>query len=129
MSTEYIATGRRKTSVARVRMTEGTGTITINRLDADKYLTRDTLVMVVRQPLEVLGQVDQYDIKVNVHGGGKAGQAGAIRHGIARALNAANEENRPTLKAAGYLTRDARMVERKKPGQPGARKKFQFSKR
>jgi small subunit ribosomal protein S9 len=110
-------------------MTEGTGTITINRLDADKYLTRDTLVMVVRQPLEVLGQVDQYDIKVNVHGGGKAGQAGAIRHGIARALNAANEENRPTLKAAGYLTRDARMVERKKPGQPGARKKFQFSKR
>jgi len=129
MSTVYIATGRRKTSVARVRMTEGTGTITINKLNADNYLTRDTLVMVVRQPLEALGQVDQYDIKVNVHGGGKAGQAGAIRHGIARALNAANEENRAVLKAAGYLTRDARAVERKKPGQPGARKKFQFSKR
>jgi len=129
MSTIYTATGRRKTSVARVRMTEGTGTIAINRLNADNYLTRDTLVMVVRQPLEALGQVDQYDIKVNVHGGGKAGQAGAIRHGIARALNAANEENRAVLKAAGYLTRDARAVERKKPGQPGARKKFQFSKR
>ncbi len=129
MSTVYTATGRRKTSVARVRLTEGTGKITINKLDIDSYLQRETLSMVVRQPLVTLEQVDQYDISVNVHGGGKAGQAGAIRHGIARALNAANEENRPALKSGGYLTRDSRAVERKKPGQPAARKKFQFSKR
>ncbi len=129
MSTVYIATGRRKTSVARIRMTEGSGKIIINKLDIDTYLLRETLTMVVRQPFEALGQSEQYDVAVNVHGGGKAGQAGAIRHGIARALNAANEENRPVLKSAGYLTRDSRAVERKKPGQPGARKKFQFSKR
>lgn len=129
MSTVYTATGRRKTSVARVRLTEGTGKITINKLDIDSYLQRETLTMVVRQPLVALEQVDQYDVAVNVFGGGKAGQAGAIRHGIARALNAANEENRPVLKSGGYLTRDSRAVERKKPGQPSARKKFQFSKR
>lgn len=129
MSTVHTATGRRKTSVARVRLTQGTGNITINRQSASDYLTRDTLVMIVRQPLEALGQAKQYDVLVNVHGGGKAGQAGAIRHGIARALNALNGDNRPTLKAAGYLTRDPRAVERKKPGQPRARKKFQFSKR
>lgn len=129
MSTEYTATGRRKTSVARVRLSAGSGKITINKREAADYLMRETLVMVIRQPLISLEQGEAYDIRVNVKGGGLSGQAGAIRHGIARALNEVNADNRPTLKAAGYLTRDARMVERKKPGQPGARKKFQFSKR
>ena len=129
MSTEYTATGRRKTSVARVRLSAGSGKITINKREAADYLMRETLVMVIRQPLISLEKGEAYDIRVNVKGGGLSGQAGAIRHGIARALNEVNADNRPTLKAAGYLTRDARMVERKKPGQPGARKKFQFSKR
>ncbi len=129
MSTEYTATGRRKTSVARVRLSAGSGKITINKREAADYLMRETLVMVIRQPLISLEQGEAYDIRINVKGGGLSGQAGAIRHGIARALNEVNAEHRPTLKAAGYLTRDARMVERKKPGQPGARKKFQFSKR
>lgn len=129
MSTEYTATGRRKTSVARVRIAQGSGKITINKREAADYLMRETLVMTIRQPLVALEKADQYDIKVNVRGGGLSGQAGAIRHGIARALNEASADHRPALKSAGYLTRDARMVERKKPGQPGARKKFQFSKR
>ncbi len=129
MSTVYSTTGRRKTAIARVRMFEGKGKITINKRDAADYLMRETLVMIVKQPLELLDVTSKYDIAVNVRGGGLAGQAGAIRHGIARALNAAADDNRPVLKKAGYLTRDARMVERKKPGQPGARKRFQFSKR
>ncbi|MDH5527672.1 MAG: 30S ribosomal protein S9 [Nitrospirota bacterium] len=129
MSTVYTATGRRKTAVARVRIQPGKGNITINKRSALDYLMRETLVMVVRQPLELTDQTEQFDISVNVRGGGLAGQAGAIRHGITRALMEADADLRPTLKAAGYVTRDSRMVERKKPGQPGARKKFQFSKR
>jgi len=129
MSNVIMSTGRRKTSVARVRMTPGTGKITVNRRDVSDYMMRETLVMVVRQPLVTTEQNDAFDISVNVHGGGLSGQAGAIRHGIARALNKADESLRPAMKAAGYMTRDSRKVERKKPGQPGARKKFQFSKR
>ncbi|MFQ5507793.1 MAG: 30S ribosomal protein S9 [Leptospirillia bacterium] len=125
----HIATGRRKTSIARVRLREGNGTITINKRPAPDYLMRETLVMTVRQPLELLEVGDKYDVSVNVRGGGLSGQAGAIRHGITRALMLADADNRPPLKAAGYVTRDSREVERKKPGQPGARKKFQFSKR
>jgi small subunit ribosomal protein S9 len=129
MSTEYIATGRRKTAVARVRLAPGTGKVTINKRDVDAYMMRETLVRTVRQPLDLLGQADRFDVRVNVRGGGLAGQAGAIRHGITRALVQVQESFRPLLKKEGYLTRDPRAVERKKPGQPGARKKFQFSKR
>lgn len=129
MATEYIATGRRKTSVARVRLTTGSGKITINKREADAYLMRETLVRTVRQPFHLLGQEDQFDVKVNVRGGGLAGQAGAIRHGITRALIRFKEDFRQPLKKEGYVTRDPRAVERKKAGQPGARKKFQFSKR
>jgi small subunit ribosomal protein S9 len=129
MSTEYTATGRRKTSVARVRLAPGTGKVTINHRDAADYLMRDTLVRTVMQPLALLEQADRYDVKVNVRGGGLAGQAGAIRHGLTRALMRVDEGNRTALKREGYVTRDPRQVERKKPGQPGARKKFQFSKR
>ncbi|MDH4228761.1 MAG: 30S ribosomal protein S9 [Nitrospirota bacterium] len=129
MSTVYSAIGRRKTAVARVRILAGSGNVTINKRPAADYLMRETLVTIVRQPLELTGQGGSYDVLVNVRGGGLAGQAGAIRHGITRALMAADEALRPPLKAAGYVTRDSRMVERKKPGQPGARKKFQFSKR
>jgi small subunit ribosomal protein S9 len=129
MATEYIATGRRKTSVARVRMAPGSGRITINKREAADYLMRETLVRTVRQPFDVLGQEGQFDVRVNVRGGGLAGQAGAIRHGITRALLQVQDSYRPPLKKAGFITRDPRAVERKKPGQPGARKKFQFSKR
>jgi len=129
MATEYIATGRRKTSVARVRMAPGSGRITINKREAADYLMRETLVRTVRQPFDVLGQEGQFDVRVNVRGGGLAGQAGAIRHGITRALLQVQDSYRPPLKKAGFVTRDPRAVERKKPGQPGARKKFQFSKR
>ncbi|MDH5454107.1 MAG: 30S ribosomal protein S9, partial [Paracoccaceae bacterium] len=115
MSTVYTATGRRKTAVARVRIQPGKGNITINKRSALDYLMRETLVMVVRQPLELTDQTEQFDISVNVRGGGLAGQAGAIRHGITRALMEADADLRPTLKAAGYVTRDSRMVERKKP--------------
>jgi small subunit ribosomal protein S9 len=129
MSTEYMATGRRKTAVARVRMAPGTGKVTINKRDVDAYMMRETLVRTVRQPLELLGQADRFDVRVNVRGGGLAGQAGAIRHGITRCLLQVQDTYRPQLKKAGFITRDPREVERKKPGQPGARKKFQFSKR
>lgn len=129
MSTEYTATGRRKTSVARVRLTPGTGKVTINRRDVADYLMRETLVRTVLQPLALLEQAERYDVKVNVRGGGLAGQAGAIRHGLTRALMQADEGHRIALKREGYVTRDPRQVERKKAGQPGARKKFQFSKR
>jgi len=129
MSTEYIATGRRKTAVARVRLAAGTGKVTINRRDVAAYLMRETLVRTVLQPLDLLEQASRYDVQVNVRGGGLAGQAGAIRHGITRALMQLDADHRPALKRAGFVTRDPRAVERKKPGQPGARKKFQFSKR
>ncbi len=128
-TTVYIGTGRRKSSVARVRLTPGKGSIIVNGRDYKDYLCRDTLATVVIQPLNTIEAVDKYDITVNVNGGGLTGQAGAIRLGIARALLQVDIDFRPSLKAAGFLTRDARKVERKKYGQPGARKRFQFSKR
>lgn len=126
---QYYATGRRKTAAARVFLRPGTGKITVNSREAKDYLHRPTLEMVVRQPLQVANAVDTYDIWVTVRGGGTSGQAGAIRLGVARALCAANPNDRPALKSAGFLTRDGRKVERKKYGRPGARKRFQFSKR
>lgn len=125
----FIAVGRRKNAVARVRITPGTGKRIINNVQMKKYLQRETLEMVVEQPLQELGLSDNFDVYANVTGGGLSGQAGAIRHGLARALVDYDESLRPALKARGFLTRDPRMVERKKSGQPGARKKFQFSKR
>jgi small subunit ribosomal protein S9 len=127
--TKYYGTGRRKKSIARVYLVPGTGKITINKRDIDDYLGLETLKVVVRQPLVATSTLDKYDVLVNVHGGGYTGQAGAIRHGIARALLEADMEHRPTLKAAGYLTRDPRMKERKKYGLKAARRAPQFSKR
>ncbi len=126
---QYIGTGRRKTSVARVRLIPGSGKITINKRDIDDYFDFDTLKVLVREPLEITDTLDKYDVFVNVYGGGFTGQAGAIRHGIARALLEADEELRPVLKKAGLLTRDPRMKERKKYGLKKARKAPQFSKR
>ncbi len=126
---QYYGTGRRKTSVARVYLRPGSGNITVNRRGFDSYFPNEVLKMVIRQPLQLTQTADKFDILVNVVGGGSAGQAGAIRHGIARALIEYNAELRPRLKSAGLLTRDARQVERKKYGQPKARKRFQFSKR
>ena len=124
------ATGRRKESTASVWLVPGgSGAISINGSEALDYFKRETSVMVMRQPLEVTDRTDQYDIKASVKGGGLSGQAGAVRLGIARALTEAEPDLRQMLKQHGMLTRDARMVERKKYGQPGARKKFQFSKR
>ena len=128
-NTSYYGTGRRKKSVARVYLTPGTGKITINKRDIDAYLGLETLKVIVRQPLVATETVDKFDVMVNVHGGGFTGQAGAIRHGIARALLKVDAEFRPTLKKAGYLTRDPRMKERKKYGLKGARRAPQFSKR
>ena len=128
-SEAWSATGRRKSSVARVRFTKGKGAIIVNSRPLEEYFGRDTSKMVLKQPLELVGLGSQYDIDVNVNGGGLSGQAGAIRHGIARVLEKINAELRPSLKKAGMLTRDSREVERKKCGQPGARKNFQFSKR
>lgn len=125
----FYATGRRKESVARVWLKPGTGVMTINGRSMDEYFGRETSKMVINQPLEVLEQVGKVDMTVNVRGGGLSGQAGAIRHGLARALCVWNPEFRPAMKKAGFLTRDARVVERKKYGQPGARRRFQFSKR
>jgi len=122
-------TGRRKSSVARVYLTSGKGKITINGRDFRKYLCRETLANVVLEPLEAIDKVQAYDFNINVRGGGLTGQAGAIRLGIARALLEENVDYRSLLKAGGYLKRDSRKVERKKYGQPGARKRFQFSKR
>jgi small subunit ribosomal protein S9 len=127
--TQYYGTGRRKTSVARVYLRPGNGNIVVNRTPIEDYFNRDSIKQVLKQPLALTNSSDEFDILVNVHGGGKTGQAGAVRLGIARALCEANPENRPVLKQNGLLTRDARKVERKKYGQPGARKKFQFSKR
>jgi small subunit ribosomal protein S9 len=126
---QYYGTGRRKTAVARVYLRPGSGKIVVNHRDFDEFFPNQVLKMVIRQPLLVTETADKFDILVNVVGGGTAGQAGAIRHGISRALLEFNAELRPKLKSAGFLTRDARKVERKKPGQPKARKRFQFSKR
>lgn len=125
----FYATGRRKEATARVWLKSGEGKVTINGRDINHYFGRETSKMVLFQPLEILEQKGKIDLTVNVKGGGLSGQAGAIRHGIARALCAFNPEFRPALKKAGFLTRDARAVERKKYGQPGARRRFQFSKR
>jgi len=126
---QYYGTGRRKTAVARVYLRPGSGKIMVNRRDFDEFFPNQVLKMVIRQPLLLTETQDKFDILVNVCGGGSTGQAGAIRHGISRALLEYNGELRPRLKAAGLLTRDARKVERKKYGQPKARKRFQFSKR
>jgi small subunit ribosomal protein S9 len=123
------ATGKRKTASARVYIKPGTGVITVNKRKFEDYFVRETSQMIAKQPLELLEAIDQFDILVNVRGGGTAAQAEAVRHGIARALVTADGERRPALKRAGYLTRDSRKVERKKYGQPGARKRFQYSKR
>ena len=126
---KFYGTGRRKSSVARVYLFPGTGKITINKRDIDDYFGLETLKVVVRQPLEATENLNKFDVMVNVHGGGFTGQAGAIRHGISRALLEADGEYRPVLKRAGYLTRDARRKERKKYGLKSARRAPQFSKR
>ena len=125
----FYGTGRRKSSVARVRLYAGTGKVTVNDRDIDDYFGLETLKLIVRQPLVLTGTADKYDVVCRVTGGGVTGQAGAIRHGISRALLQANEELRPALKKAGFLTRDPRMKERKKYGLKGARRAPQFSKR
>ena len=126
---QYLGTGRRKSSVARVRLVPGNGKVTINKKDMDEYFGFETLKMIVRQPLVLTKTEGSYDVLVNVQGGGYTGQAGAIRHGIARALLEVNPELRPALKKAGFLTRDPRMKERKKYGLKAARRAPQFSKR
>jgi small subunit ribosomal protein S9 len=126
---EVCATGRRKCAVARVRMTPGTGSIIINGRDVNEYFPVAAYTGLVMQVLAVAGYEGKVDIKANADGGGMAGQAGALRHGVARALLLMDESLRPVLKSSGMLTRDARVKERKKPGQPGARRRFQFSKR
>ena len=128
-NTKYYGTGRRKSSVARVYLVPGTGKITINKRDIDEYLGLETLKVVVRQPLVATETVDKFDVLVNVHGGGFTGQAGAIRHGITRALIKSDENLKSELKKAGFVTRDPRMKERKKYGLKKARKASQFSKR
>ena len=130
MATErFYGTGRRKKSIARVYLVPGTGKVTINKRDIDDYFGLETLKVIVRQPLALTETTDKFDVLVNVRGGGTTGQAGAIRHGISRALLQADAEYRPALKAAGYLTRDPRMKERKKYGRKAARRAPQFSKR
>ena len=126
---QWYGTGRRKSSTARVWLRPGEGKITINKRPIDEYFGRETLKMVLRQPLELVEQIGKMDLVVNVSGGGLSGQAGAIRHGLSRALVEMNGDLRGNLKKAGFLRRDSRKVERKKYGQPGARKRFQFSKR
>ena len=127
--TRTYATGKRKTAVARVWISPGSGKMTVNGVPSEGYFVRQTNQMIARQSLELLEVVDQFDVRATVAGGGHSAQADAVRHGIARALIAADPERRPALKRAGFLTRDARKKERKKPGQPGARKRFQYSKR
>jgi len=126
---KFYGTGRRKSSIARVYLVPGTGKIVINKRDIDEYFGLETLKLIVRQPLVATETLDKYDVLVNVHGGGTTGQAGAIRHGISRALLKADNDFRPTLKKAGFLTRDPRMKERKKYGLKAARRAPQFSKR
>jgi small subunit ribosomal protein S9 len=128
-STQYLGTGRRKKSIARVRLLPGNGSITINKRELDNYFGMETLKMIVRAPLTLTDTLAKFDVFVNVYGGGYTGQAGAIRHGIARALLVAEPALRPALKKAGYLTRDPRMKERKKYGLHAARRAPQFSKR
>jgi len=123
------AIGRRKAAVARVFLTEGTGKIVINKRDVENYFPSSILQFIVKQPLNKLEVLDKYDIRINLQGGGYKGQSEAARLGIARALVKINPDDKPALRAEGFMTRDPRVVERKKPGQPGARKKFQFSKR
>ncbi len=126
---QNYGTGRRKTAAARVYLRPGTGKFTVNKRPFDEYFPNDMVKMIILQPLELTETVDKFDILVNVRGGGYTGQAGALRHGISRALVEHDPELRGKLKKAGFLTRDPREVERKKYGQPGARKRFQFSKR
>jgi small subunit ribosomal protein S9 len=126
---KFYATGRRKSSTARVWIKPGTGVIVVNKRPLDEYFGRETSKMIVRQPFDVTQNVDKFDVFVNVSGGGASGQAGAIKHGITRALLVANGELRGTLKKAGFVTRDSRIKERKKYGRRGARRSFQFSKR
>lgn len=128
-SSEIVTTGRRKGAVARVRVKPGTGQITVNGRPVDEYMARETLVMIAKQPFDVTETAGKYDVRARCDGGGTSGQAGALRLGIARALAKIDERYRLILRKAGLLTRDARVVERKKYGQPGARKRFQFSKR
>jgi small subunit ribosomal protein S9 len=127
--TEYLGTGRRKTAIARVRLAAGSGKITVNGRAFETYFPLETLRSTASQPLTVTATTDKLDVRINVIGGGPNGQAGAVRHGISRALLKFDANLRPALKAEGFLTRDPRMRERKKYGQPGARKRFQFSKR
>jgi small subunit ribosomal protein S9 len=127
--TRYYATGKRKNSIARVWMMPGSGKVTINEKTMDQYFGRDVLKMIIRQPFEVTGMVDKFDVLVSVLGGGNSGQAGAIRHGISKALLEVDAESRVKLRKEGLLTRDPRTKERKKYGQKGARARFQFSKR
>jgi len=131
MKSPYLqhSVGKRKSSIARVYLKEGSGKISVNKRDIDEYYLRPTSKKLIRQPLELTENMAKYDININVTGGGLSGQAGAIRHAISRALVELDAENRTVLKKAGLLTRDARKKERKLPGQPGARRKFQFSKR
>ncbi len=126
---QYYGTGRRKTSTARVYLRPGSGNITVNKREFNSYFPNEALQMIIRQPLTLTDTIGKFDIYVNVDGGGSAGQAGAVRHGITRALMEFNADLRPTLKKAGLVTRDPRQKERKKYGQKGARKRFQFSKR
>ena len=126
---QYYGTGRRKTSTARVYLRPGNGKITVNKREFDSYFPNEALQMIIRQPLSLTEMAEKFDIYVNVDGGGTAGQAGAVRHGITRALMEFNADLRPTLKKAGLITRDPRQKERKKYGQKGARARFQFSKR
>lgn len=128
-TTVFLGTGRRKSSIARVRIMPGKGNLTVNGKELDEYLPTEVLRNLVRMPFDVTNTNGKFDMIVKVEGGGLSGQAGAIRHGLARALVVANEENKPALKAAGFLTRDSRMKERKKPGLKKARKAPQFSKR
>lgn len=127
--TEYAATGRRKQATAQVRMKPGAGAIVVNRRKIEEFFPREITRMIIRQPLEITNTADRYDIEVNVRGGGASGQAGAVRHGISRALIEADPELRKVLKKGGFLTRDARAKERKKYGRKKARKRFQYSKR
>jgi small subunit ribosomal protein S9 len=125
----YYATGKRKSSIARVWLKDGSGAMTINKRSYQEYFTRESLRNMIARPLEITGKKNQFDLHINVQGGGISGQAGAIKHGIAKALVEFDAELRSVLKKAGFLTRDSRIKERKKYGQPGARKRFQFSKR
>jgi small subunit ribosomal protein S9 len=125
----YCATGRRKTAIARVRMKEGNGNFIVNKRSFDDYFTRDIAKNIVKQPIDITGNEGKFDFFIIVRGGGISGQAGAIKHGISRALVEYNEELKPILRKANLLTRDSRVKERKKYGQPGARKRFQYSKR